>query len=90
MEVNRRGNEITIVLTSEEEAIGLYAYLSGTIHEIPQETAAKGAWLYGWFFAAIQKLALNFQQEKSVSTMSSENLTAPVPAQTSSKKPKKR
>lgn len=89
MEVNRKGNELTIVLTSEEEAIGLHAYLAGIIHTIPQETAAKGAWLYTWFFTAIQKLALNYEQEKSVSTMSGEGMAAPS-IQTSSKKPRKR
>lgn len=90
MEVNRKGNELTIVLSSEEEAVGLYAYLSGTIHEVPQETAQKGAWIYGWFFAAVQKLATNFNNEKSVSTMSSETAQGAPASQPVSKKSRKR
>lgn len=90
MEVNRKGNELTIVLSSEEEALGLYAYLSGTIHEVPQETAAKGAWIYGWFFSAVQKLAHNFIQEKSIATMSRETAELPVSSQSTSKKQRKR
>lgn len=90
MDVNRKGNQLTISFDTEEEAIGLNAYLSGTVHEVSPEIASKGQWIYNWFFTAVNKLATNFKIEKSVSTMSHETMQALPPAQTSSKKAKKR
>lgn len=62
---------------NHEEVVGLYAFLSGTIHEVAPDIAAKGQWLYTWFFTSIQKLALNFEAEKSMVTMSAESMGAP-------------
>ena len=73
MEVNRLGGKLTITFDSQEEVAGLYAFLSGTIHEIPPEIAQKGQWLYGWFFTSIQKLAFNFELESSTKTMTAES-----------------
>ena len=89
MEVNRKGNQINIVLDSEDEAVGIYMFLAGRVHEIPVDAASKGQWLYGWLFNSIEKLATNFGKERSVSTMSGEN-SPPRPVDTNPKKAKKR
>lgn len=91
MHVNRKGNEVMIAFDTEEEAQGLYAYLTGTIHTVPEATAAKGQWLYNWFFTAVQKLAINFHVEKDVKTQSNETERATATPTTSpARKPRKR
>lgn len=91
MHVNRKGNEVTVAFDTEDEAKGLYAYLTGTVHEVPQAMAEKGQWLYSWFFAAIQKLAFNFDIEKNIKTQSPETQQAtPTAVVSSPKKTRKR
>lgn len=89
MHLNRKGKEIVIALDSEEEAIGLHAFLSGTVHTVSPEIASKGQFIYNWFFSAIQKLAQSYKTEKTTATQSAE--TTQLARETlSSKRPLRR
>lgn len=63
MLVQRKSSELTIDLDKKEDALGLYAVLSGNPGSVPPELLKKGQEIYNWFFESVQKLAINFEEE---------------------------
>lgn len=90
MEVDRKGNKLTIQLDTAEEAIGLFAVLSGTTKNVKPEIVEKGQWLYQWFYKSVEKLYSNYKDESSVRSMSFESLSRNPSTNIPSKRAKKR
>ena len=61
MYVNHVGRDITISLDSQEEAAAVFAVLTGT--PTTERAHAFGAYVYGFFFEAVRKLATQFDKE---------------------------
>lgn len=81
MDVQRKGNTITIVF-DEQEAVGLYAILTQNHQGVAPMLLEKGNFMYAWFFSQVQKLATSFETEKTVYTQSPETMQLPASLQT--------
>lgn len=56
MDVVRRGTKFELDLT-QEDAVGLYAVLTGNQSQATHEQVQKGQMIYTWFFGQVQFLA---------------------------------
>jgi hypothetical protein len=70
MDIQRKGSEIIIDLDKEEDAIGLYAVLSGQSQGIAKEVIEKGQLIYAWLYGEVQRLAQFFPTETAHKYMS--------------------
>ncbi len=63
MLVKRLSSELTIDLDREQDAKGLYAFLTSNPSSVSPEDFAMGERIYKWFFESVQKLTENYNKE---------------------------
>lgn len=63
MDLNRLGSQITLDLDKQEDAAGLYAYITNTPAAVSPEAFAKGQQIYAWFYENLHTLVTNFERE---------------------------
>ena len=68
MDMYRVGSEITVDLEKKEDAIGLYAVMTGKQNEVPPEVWERGQRIYSWLFQNVEKLAVNYETETNPPT----------------------
>lgn len=90
MDLVRKGSQIIIDLDKEQDALGLYAVMSGQPQTVSPEVFAHGQQLYQWLFTSVHKLAQNHGIEKSPITMSAETMAFQAFQQPVSRRSKKR
>lgn len=75
MDVERKGTKIIIDLDKEEDAAGLWAVLAQQPTRVTPEAFTQGQFIYNWLYAAVLKLASNYQQESTIRSQSAETMT---------------
>lgn len=66
MNLQRTRNEITIDLNQEEDAAGLFAFLTNNPSSVSPEVFARGQQIYGWLFRELDFLSTHFVAETEV------------------------
>lgn len=63
MEVKRVRSELTVGLETKDDALGLYAVMSGNPNMVPPHVFQKGQEIYKYMFLSIEALAMNYEAE---------------------------
>lgn len=66
MQIGRKNGDINLALDTHDEALGLFAVLTGNPASVTPEQFHKGQLIYKYFFHNIETLAHRWEEENQV------------------------